>query len=162
MISYIALGSNLHNPLQQMSEALIALAQLPQTQLLATSSFYRTQPVGVGTQPDFINAVASIETQLIPHLLLQQLVAIEHAQGRQRISGVWGQARTLDLDILLYGDLQLDDQNLTIPHPRMYDRAFVLYPLADIAPTLQFPDGRLLTELLLNCSEEGLERLPTG
>lgn len=154
--AYIGLGSNLDNPLAQVKQALAELAQLPQTRLLAQSRLYRSAPVGPA-QPDYINAVALLDTQLLPLALLDQLQALEQAHHRVRLEH-WG-PRTLDLDILLYGDQQIASERLTLPHPFMTQRGFVLYPLADIAPGLQLPDGRALGELLHLCPADGLAPL---
>ena len=154
--AYIGLGSNLDNPLAQVKQALAELAQLPQTRLQAQSRLYRSAPVGPA-QPDYINAVALLDTQLPPLALLDQLQALEQAHHRVRLEH-WG-PRTLDLDILLYGDQQIASERLTLPHPFMTQRGFVLYPLADIAPGLQLPDGRALAELLHLCPADGLAPL---
>ena len=155
--AYIALGSNLDNPLQQVERAVSAISQLNHCQLSATSPWYRTAAIGPGQQPDYINGVCAIETSLEPLQLLHQLQAIENNQGRVR-NERWG-ARTLDLDILLYGELTIDSPQLQVPHPRMAERSFVLMPLADIATDLVMPDGQPLAQLLANCSREGIVRL---
>lgn len=155
---YIGLGSNLATPLEQLRSALAALAALPQTQLVAQSSFYASDPLGPADQPRYVNAVAALDSTLSPLELLDALQAIELEQGRTRKAERWG-PRTLDLDILLYGERQLDEPRLSVPHYHMHARAFVLYPLAEIAPDLQLPDGRALTELLDACPFVGLERL---
>ncbi len=160
MISYIALGSNLDHPCQQLHTALHSIAQLPQVCLITHSSFYRSKPVDViGQQPDFINAVACIDTTLTPQALLHTLLAVEAQQGRVRVPGEQGHARTLDIDVLLYGTQTLHEADLIIPHPRLQQRAFVLYPLAEIAPQLRLPNGQSLSQLLLHCAYDGLERL---
>lgn len=155
---YIGLGSNLATPLAQLRSALTALTALPQTQLVAQSSFYASDPLGPADQPRYVNAVAALDTELSPLALLDALQTIELEQGRTRKAERWG-PRTLDLDILLFGERQLDKPRLTVPHYHMHARAFVLYPLAEIAPDLQLPDGRALTELLDACPFVGLERL---
>ena len=155
---YIGLGSNLATPFQQLRSALAALAALPQTHLIAQSAFYASDPLGPADQPRYINAVAALDTTLSPLALLDALQAIELEQGRTRKAERWG-PRTLDLDILLFGDLQLNEPRLIVPHYHMHARAFVLYPLAEIAPDLQLPDGRALSELLDACPYTGLERL---
>ena len=144
-IAYIALGSNLHTPLEQLKRALNALAQLPQTQLMAVSSFYRSKPLGPQDQPDYLNAAVEISTALSPLALLDELQRIENEQGRVRLRR-WGE-RTLDLDILLYGDEIIQTERLTVPHYDMYNREFVLVPLAEIAPNLILPNGQKLAEL---------------
>ncbi|MCZ8251984.1 MAG: 2-amino-4-hydroxy-6-hydroxymethyldihydropteridine diphosphokinase [Hylemonella sp.] len=131
--AYVALGANLGDAAATVRQALHALDILPHTHVLRASALYRSAPVDA-SGPDFINAVAELRTGLSAHELLAQLQRLEQQAGRER---PWRNApRTLDLDILLYGGLQLDDPVLTLPHPRMWERAFVLRPLADIAPTL--------------------------
>ncbi|MFP3874442.1 MAG: 2-amino-4-hydroxy-6-hydroxymethyldihydropteridine diphosphokinase [Thiohalophilus sp.] len=129
--SYIALGSNLDNPLAQVRQAIAELAQLRASRLRAASSLYRSAPMGPADQPDYINAVVALETELSPHALLDALQAIEQAHGRVRDGERWG-PRSLDLDVLLYGEETINDQRLTIPHPGMTERAFVLFPLQEI------------------------------
>lgn len=157
--AYIALGSNLETPVEQLRAALQALAALPDSQLVAVSSFYISDPLGPADQPRFVNAVAALDTALSPLALLDALQTIEQEQGRVRKAERWG-PRTLDLDIVLFGDLTLNSERLTIPHYHMHARAFVLYPLAEIAPGLRLPDGQSLSTLLNACPYEGLERLP--
>lgn len=144
-IAYIALGSNLHTPREQLKRALNALAQLPQTQLMAVSSFYRSKPLGPQDQPDYLNATVEISTALSPLTLLDELQRIENEQGRVRLRR-WGE-RTLDLDILLYGDEIIQSERLTVPHYDMHNREFVIVPLAEIAPNLILPNGQKLAEL---------------
>ena len=156
---YIGLGSNLAEPRQQLCKALDALTRIPDTRLTAVSSLYLSDPLGPPGQPRYHNAVAALDTSLPPLILLDALQAIEQAHGRQRKAERWG-PRTLDLDILLFGDRLISDSRLTVPHYHMHARAFVLYPLAEIAPQdLQLADGRTLAELLAACPYEGLERL---
>jgi 2-amino-4-hydroxy-6-hydroxymethyldihydropteridine diphosphokinase len=131
------LGSNLDHPERQISNALRELAAMPETRLVTASSLYRSAPVGYRDQPDFVNAVARVETALKPRALLDQLLGIERRHGRVRKFP--NAPRTLDLDIVLYGDLELDEPRLTIPHPRMCERAFVIVPLAEIAPDAVVP-----------------------
>ncbi|QBJ77008.1 2-amino-4-hydroxy-6-hydroxymethyldihydropteridine diphosphokinase [Aquitalea sp. USM4] len=133
-LAYVALGSNLEQPAEQIRAALAALAALAGTSVLAHSSLYLTTPVGYLDQPDFINAVAQLETSLSPHDLLAALMQIEAGFGRER--SFRNAPRVLDLDILLYQDTVLDDPQLMLPHPRMHQRAFVMVPLAEIAPDL--------------------------
>lgn len=135
--AFIGLGSNLEDPRAQVRRALSALASLPESAQLRQSSLYQTDPVGFLDQPAFINAVAALETSLDPTKLLWHLRAIEAAQGRSR--GVPNGPRTLDLDLLIYGDLVLNSPELILPHPRMHDRAFVLVPLAELSPELVIP-----------------------
>ena len=155
---YIGLGSNLATPIEQLRSALATLAALPHTDLIAQSSFYSSDPLGPADQPRYVNAVAALDTELSPLALLDALQTIELEQGRTRKAERWG-PRTLDLDILLFGERLLDEPRLTVPHYHMHARAFVLYPLAEIAPDLKLPDGRALTELLGACPYAGLERL---
>ena len=155
---YIGLGSNLAEPRQQLQVALSAIAELPRSAVVATSSFYISDPLGPADQPRYVNAVAALDTELTPLELLDALQKIEQEQGRVRKAERWG-PRTLDLDILLFGSRQLTEERLTVPHYHMHARAFVLYPLAEIAPDLQLPDGRPLQQLLAACPYVGLERL---
>jgi len=141
----VALGANIGEPLRQIEAAFAALAALPGTRVLARSSLYRSAPVGYADQPDFINAVAMIETALAPHALLDALLAIERAHGRVREFP--NSPRTLDLDIVLYGDVVLQEPGLTIPHARMLERAFVMLPLAEIAPDAVVPGQGKVSDL---------------
>lgn len=139
--AYIALGSNLENPIEHLTLSLQEIAEIPQTYIKKRSSFYRTKPIGP-EQPDIINAVIEIETLLEPYVLLHALQAIELQHGRERV--IRFGARTLDLDVLLFSDIRMDDTELTIPHPRMQDRNFVLIPLKEIAPDLHLaPFGHI-------------------
>lgn len=157
-LAYIGLGSNLEDPLAQVTRALAELAEIPQTLLLTQSAVYSSHAVGP-EQPDYINAVALLDTQLAPLALLDALQAIEQAHQRVRIQH-WG-PRTLDLDLLLYGDQIIDEERLKVPHPYLTQRNFVLYPLADITPNLHLPDGAPLADLLSSCPADGLLRLPS-
>ncbi|QTF07434.1 2-amino-4-hydroxy-6-hydroxymethyldihydropteridine diphosphokinase [Brenneria izadpanahii] len=152
---YLALGSNLAHPLQQAHAALTALDNVPQTRLVRCSSFYRSRPLGPQDQPDYLNAVAELETALGAEQLLDHTQAIEREQGRVRKAHRWG-PRTLDLDILLFGNEVIDTPRLTVPHYDMKNREFMLYPLAEIAPELCFPDGESLSHLLANIDRNGL------
>jgi len=158
---YVALGSNLGNPAVTVDEAIDALAALRGSILRAMSSLYRTAPVGISEklrhQPDFVNAVVVLDTRLAPHQLLDELFAVEARFGRQR--SVRNAPRTLDLDLLLYGDLVVDDERLTLPHPRMHQRAFVLAPLAEIAPGLVIPDHGPVETLLADCRDQRIQAL---
>ncbi|UHD18336.1 2-amino-4-hydroxy-6-hydroxymethyldihydropteridine diphosphokinase [Thiocapsa bogorovii] len=156
---WIGLGSNLQEPERQIESAIGELAALPETRLRAASRLYRTAPVGPLGQPDYINAAVRLETRLAPQALLAELHRIELAHGRRRDGTRWG-PRILDLDILVYGDLSLDEPGLTIPHPEMARRAFVLVPLADIAPPdLAVPGVGILVELLERCARDGVKPL---
>lgn len=156
--AYIGLGSNLATPLLQLRSALDALRALPQSSVVAHSSFYISDPLGPADQPRYVNAVAALDTGLSPLALLDVLQTIELEQGRTRKAERWG-PRTLDLDILLFDNQHIDEPRLTVPHYHMHARAFVLYPLAEIAPDLRLPDGRPISELLEACPYVGLERL---
>ena len=156
---YIGLGSNLAEPRTQLESALAALDTLPQSRLVSRSSFYGSDPLGPADQPRYVNAVAALDTALEPLALLDELQAIEQQQGRVRKDERWG-PRTLDLDILLFGSHTINEPRLTVPHYHMHARAFVLYPLAEIASgELRLPDGSLLQALLDQCPFVGLERL---
>ena len=144
--AYIALGSNLEEPQRQLQAGFAALARLPDTQLVAQSSLYRSAPVGYANQPDFVNAVAVIHTTLTPRALLDALLSIERMHGRVREFP--NAPRTLDLDIALYGERVINEPGLTVPHPRMHQRAFVLAPLAEIAPDAQVPGHGRVRDLL--------------
>ncbi|THA00792.1 2-amino-4-hydroxy-6-hydroxymethyldihydropteridine diphosphokinase [Rodentibacter pneumotropicus] len=155
--TYIALGSNLDTPINQLNSALQAIKNLPQTRFLAVSSFYQSKPLGPQDQPDYVNAVAKIETTLPPLSLLDELQRIENEQGRVRLRR-WGE-RTLDLDILLYGNEIIQNERLTIPHYDMYNREFVIVPLLEITPDLIFPDGKKLTEVALNFIDHSMKKI---
>ena len=159
---YIGLGSNLAEPVQQLDAALVALTQLPQTRLVASSAYYCSAPLGPSDQPRYTNAVAHLETTLAPHALLDHLQAIELHQGRQRKAERWG-PRTLDLDILLFGERIIDDARLRVPHYHMQARPFVLLPLAELCPAdFTLADGRQLLDLLHQCPvDPTLQRLHT-
>lgn len=158
---YIGLGSNLAEPRQQLRGAIAALATIQNSVLKAVSSLYLSDPLGPSDQPRYNNAVAALDTSLPPLKLLDALQAIEQAHGRERKAERWG-PRTLDLDILLFGDRLIDEPRLTVPHYHLHARAFVLYPLAELAPgNLRLADGRTLSELLAACPFAGIERLDT-
>ncbi|MBT1264018.1 2-amino-4-hydroxy-6-hydroxymethyldihydropteridine diphosphokinase [Pseudomonas sp. VS40] len=155
---YVGMGSNLAAPDQQLRSALDALAHLPGTTVAGVSAFYQSDSLLPG-QPRYTNAVAALDSRLAPLELLDALQAIENDQGRERLER-WG-PRTLDLDILLFGDRLIDEPRLKVPHYQMHLRAFVLYPLAELAPaSLTLPDGQTLDDLLAACPFVGLERLP--
>ena len=156
--AYIGIGSNLDDPVAQVRRAFQALIDLPACQYAAQSPLYRTAPVGGPPgQPDYINAVAALDTALTPDELLIALQAIETAQGRIR-TVQWG-PRTLDLDLLLYDQITRADPWLTLPHPRLHQRAFVLYPLHDIAPNLSIPGRGSLRDWLAQCPPQNIMRL---
>ncbi len=147
--AYIGLGSNLQAPRRQLERALEALAALPRSQVLKASRFYRSPPLGPADQPDYLNAVALLETELAPLALLDRLQALENAQGRVRTRR-WG-PRTLDLDLLLYDRRRIDHPRLQVPHPGIAERDFVLKPLAEIAPGLEVPGLGRVAALLAQC-----------
>lgn len=153
--AYIAVGSNLGDPIAQANTAINALKNIPNTKVVAVSSLYSSTPMGPQNQPDYINAVVAIDTTLPPLTLLDHTQAIELEQGRVRKDERWG-PRTLDLDIILYGELQHQCDRLTVPHYGMQVREFVLYPLAEIAPSLVLPDNTSLSALLTQVDRNGL------
>ena len=143
---YVALGSNLANPQAQLISALQVMNELSDSKLVAVSSFYQSKPLGPQDQPDYVNAVACLETALAPLALLDELQRIEHEQGRVRLRR-WGE-RTLDLDILLYSNHIIQSERLTVPHYDMHQREFVIIPLAEIAPYLSLPNGQSIQTLV--------------
>lgn len=158
VVAYIGLGSNQDDPVQQVCSAIDELKHLPSTRLLAHSPLYKSAPLGPSNQPDYVNAVVALETGLAPAELLGGLQALENDHGRVRGPVRWG-PRTLDLDLLLYGDAVIDTPNLQVPHPGLPARAFVLYPLADIAPELDVPGQGRVKQLLAQCAKARIEVL---
>jgi len=164
--AYIGLGSNLgrarngvyEDSKTQLHQALKAIAQHPEIQLLKVSSFFQTKAMGPGKQPDYINAAAKIKTTVPAYELLHFFQSIENQQGRTRTLR-WG-ARILDLDILLYDQMIEDTERLTIPHPHLHQRAFVLAPLVDLDPELTIPNGENISDLLAKCPMQGIVKLP--
>lgn len=154
--AYIGLGANLDDPAGQIERAMQELAKLPESRLVGRSSLYVSAPVGYAAQPDFINAAASLETRLSPRALLDTLLDIEHRHGRNR--SFRNAPRTLDLDLLMYGDAQFHEEGLTLPHPRMQDRAFVLMPLLEISPALHIPGHGRADALLGLCAGQDIRR----
>ncbi|WP_064525069.1 2-amino-4-hydroxy-6-hydroxymethyldihydropteridine diphosphokinase [Escherichia sp. B1147] len=154
-VAYIAIGSNLASPLEQVNAAIKALADIPESSILAISSFYRTPPLGPQDQPDYLNAAVALETTLAPEELLNHTQRIELQQGRVRKAERWG-PRTLDLDIMLFGNETINTERLTVPHYDMKNRGFMLWPLFEIAPELVFPDGETLQILLARNGFESL------
>ena len=154
-LAYIGIGSNLDDPEAQVRRAIVAFASIPETRFVRASRLFRTAPWGRTDQPAFVNAVAEIATTLAPRALLDALLAIERAQGRHRDGTRWG-PRTLDLDVLLYGDRVIDEPGLAVPHPHLAERAFVLLPLADIDPGLHVPGHGRISELLRNVDTNGV------
>lgn len=156
--AFIGIGSNIGEPRAQVESAIAALGGLPETTLSGQSRLYSSRPLGPVSQPDFVNAVARIETGLEPPALLEALHAIERAHGRVRDGTRWG-PRRLDLDLLLYGERAFSSGGLTVPHPELTRRSFVLYPLADIAPDLVIPGAGPLNRLLAKVPADDLEAL---
>jgi 2-amino-4-hydroxy-6-hydroxymethyldihydropteridine diphosphokinase len=151
---YLGLGANLQDPSAQLVQAIASLQKLPQSNLIEVSDFYATKPIGPQDQPDYVNAVACIDTSLSPLDFLDALQSIENTQGRVRKEH-WG-ARTLDIDILLYGDQVINTERLIVPHAFMHERAFVLYPLSSIAPSLALPNGQSMVTLLAQVPNDGI------
>ena len=158
MESYIGLGSNLDNPQLQLTTALAGLDDIPDTTLVKYSSFYRSKPVGPGNQPYFINAVALLDSGLTAHQLLGRLQTIENRQGRIRDGQRWG-PRTLDLDMLMYGNEIINEPELIVPHPEIRHRNFVLIPLLELAPDIQIPGLGRADELLADIGHAGITKL---
>ncbi|MBK8117711.1 MAG: 2-amino-4-hydroxy-6-hydroxymethyldihydropteridine diphosphokinase [Candidatus Accumulibacter sp.] len=156
-LAFVALGANLDDPVAQVRAASAALANVPDSRLLRLSSLYRTAPVGIRGQPDFINAVAALATRLPPPQLLDALFAVERRFGRRR--EFYQAPRTLDLDLLLYDELVVDSLPLSVPHPRMHLRAFVLAPLLEIAPHCRIPGRGSAVAWLPAVSMQRIEKL---
>ena len=156
--AYIGLGSNLQDPKAQVLRACAALQALPGTRLVSLSPLYRSRPFGPVPQPDFVNAVAAVLTQLDPRALLGELLALERAFGRPAERERWG-PRIIDLDLLVHGRERLAEPGLTLPHPGIVERNFVLYPLCDLAPDLDVPGLGRVAGLMGRAAPEGLERL---
>ncbi|ENR0231309.1 2-amino-4-hydroxy-6-hydroxymethyldihydropteridine diphosphokinase [Enterobacter bugandensis] len=152
-LAYIAIGSNLASPLEQVNAAVQALGEIPQTRIVAVSSFYRTPPLGPQDQPDYLNAAVVLETTLDAETLLDNTQRIELQQGRVRKAERWG-PRTLDLDIMLFGDEVINTERLTVPHYDMKNRGFMLWPLFEVAPDLIFPDDIPLKSILDSLNAE--------
>jgi len=162
-IAFIGLGSNLVEPIDQIMRAFLELEKMPDTRLTAQSSLYRSAAMvdsdqaDLASQPDYVNAVAKIETELNPRELLHVLLQIEHQHGRERT--VKNAPRTLDLDLLLYDNRQVDEHGLTVPHPQMHLRAFVLQPLLEIAPDIDIPGLGRAREFLNTCGDQILRKI---
>jgi 2-amino-4-hydroxy-6-hydroxymethyldihydropteridine diphosphokinase len=156
-IAYIGLGSNLAEPQSQVESALRELSSLPASRLVARSSLYRSAPVGYGAQPDFVNAVAALDTALGAPELLRELQALEGRHARER--SFPDAPRTLDLDLLLFGDETICEPTLVVPHPRMHERAFVLEPLVEIAPQARIPGRGRAVDCAARCREQKIERI---
>jgi len=153
--AYVGLGSNLEGPPAQVRGAIAELAGIADTRVEATSHLYRSRPLGPPDQPDYVNAVAGLLTRLTPESLLEAMQAIERRHGRDRSGPKWG-PRTLDLDLLLYGGRELRSDALVLPHPHLHERAFVLVPLAEIAPAVGVPDHGRVELLAARCDRDGL------
>lgn len=151
--AWVGLGSNLDDPARQLQRALLALGKLPRTRLLRHSRLYRSAPWGIADQPAFVNAVAELQTSLEPRALLDALLAIERAQGRRRDSTRWG-PRTLDLDLLMYADHQSSESDLTLPHPHIVDRAFVLMPWLELDADMAIPGMGIVRDLLARVGDQ--------
>jgi 2-amino-4-hydroxy-6-hydroxymethyldihydropteridine diphosphokinase len=156
-LAYIAIGSNLANPLNQVTSAFNEIGNMPKSRLIKKSSCYSSSPLGYKDQPDFINAVVSIETDLSPHQLLTELQMIEISHKRERPFP--NAPRTLDLDILLYGDMRLVEPKLTIPHPRMHERAFVIFPLQEINENISIPPFGDIAKIANGLDPENTKRI---
>jgi 2-amino-4-hydroxy-6-hydroxymethyldihydropteridine diphosphokinase len=154
--AYLGLGSNLGDRRQHLAEAVRRLHAVPALQVGKVSSVYESSPVGVTAQPDFLNLVVQVTTKHAPQELLAECLRLETDLGRERRER-WG-PRTIDIDLLLYGDTRINDESLTVPHPRMRERSFVLAPLAEIAPGLKL-DGKMIGELAIALGEAGLRKL---
>ncbi|HBK4748817.1 TPA: 2-amino-4-hydroxy-6-hydroxymethyldihydropteridine diphosphokinase [Enterobacter hormaechei subsp. steigerwaltii] len=152
-LAYIAIGSNLASPLEQVNAAVQALGEIPQSRIVTLSSFYRTPPLGPQDQPDYLNAAVVLETTLDAETLLDNTQRIELQQGRVRKAERWG-PRTLDLDIMLFGHEVINTERLTVPHYDMKNRGFMLWPLFEVAPDLTFPDDSSLQAVLQNLNAD--------
>jgi 2-amino-4-hydroxy-6-hydroxymethyldihydropteridine diphosphokinase len=156
-LAYVGLGANLGEPRRQLTEALTAMSGLPETRLAGHSSFYRTSPVGYEDQPEYLNAVAALDTRLAPGVLLEGLQGIERRHGRER--SFPNAPRTLDLDLLLFGEERIARPGLTVPHPRMHERAFVLQPLLELDAEISIPGKGKASNFVSTCSSQKVERV---
>lgn len=156
-MAFVGLGANLGGPQGRVRQAFGALDAMPHTRLVRTSSLYRSEPLGHAEQPQYVNAVAQLETGLPAERLLAELHAIEARHGRRRSFA--NAPRTLDLDLLLFGDAVIETERLKVPHPRMHERAFVLVPLLEIAPEAAIPGRGAAKMLLERCANQGVQRL---
>lgn len=155
--AFIGLGANLGQPRRQLEAAIAEIDRLPHTRVVRRSSFYRSAPLGYSDQPEYVNAVVQVETGLPAERLLAELQAIERAHGRER--NFPNAPRTLDLDLLMLGNLEMTSPHLQLPHPRMHERAFVLIPLVEIDPRAVVPGHGAAKELLRKCGHQSLERI---
>jgi 2-amino-4-hydroxy-6-hydroxymethyldihydropteridine diphosphokinase len=158
LLAYIGVGSNLNDPAAQVREACEALGAIPDSLLIACSSLYGSKAMGCADQPDYVNAVVSLDTVLSPRVLLQTLQAIERRQGRERTGEKWG-PRALDLDLLLYGNRVINTPELTVPHPGLHERDFVLVPLEEIAGDISIPGRGMVSAYLSRCERHSLRKL---
>jgi len=156
-LAYVGLGANLGEPRRQLTEALTAMSGLPETRLAGHSSFYRTAPIGNEDQPEFLNAVAALDTRLAPGVLLEGLQGIERRHHRERPYP--NAPRTLDLDLLLFGAEKIARPSLTVPHPRMHERAFVLQPLLELDSSISIPGKGKASAFLAACASQKVERI---
>lgn len=161
VVAYVGLGSNLGDPRLQLTSALEALDRIEETRLLRQSDFYRSKPWGIVDQPEFLNAVAELETRLDPVRLLDELLLVERKAGRQRDSTRWG-PRIIDLDLLLYGSQQIRMDGIEVPHPRMFERSFVVLPLAELRPDLDVPGHGAIADAVASIDAGSCRRLGIG
>jgi len=159
--AYIGLGSNLEDPVAQVKEALEELDAVPDSVLVAQSSLYSSKPMGPEDQPDYVNAVAELNTLLSPGELLEALISIEDTLGRKRGGEKWG-PRIIDLDLLLYGKKKIKTDVLVVPHPGLHERDFVMFPLAELAGNINIPGKGLMSKHYAACEKHGLKKLITG
>jgi 2-amino-4-hydroxy-6-hydroxymethyldihydropteridine diphosphokinase len=156
-VAYVGIGSNLNEPVRQVEDAFLELDRIPRSRVMRRSSLYRSAPVGYVDQAEFINAVGALETSLEPEKLLDELLIIEARHGRQRSFA--NAPRSLDLDLLLFEELELQTERLTVPHPRMHERAFVLKPLLELSGNISIPGKGAARELLKSCDRQIVERI---
>ncbi len=158
LMAYIGIGSNLDDPVRQVKEALEELDTIPDSVMISQSSLYVSKPMGPADQPDYVNAVAALDTLLSPEELLQTLQKIEQRLGRERGDEHWG-PRVIDLDLLLYGKKKISTDTLTVPHPGLHERDFVIIPLAEIAGNMNIPGNGLLSTLIAACESHSVKKL---
>jgi len=156
-VAYVGIGSNVDEPVKQVRQALLELDRLPHSRVVKRSSLFRSAPVGYASQPDFVNAVAQLETGISAARLLAELQEIESRHGRQRSFA--NAPRSLDLDLLMFGNSELKTKDLTLPHPRMHERAFVLKPLVEISPEVSIPGVGLAKDSLKSVEHQIVERI---
>jgi 2-amino-4-hydroxy-6-hydroxymethyldihydropteridine diphosphokinase len=160
-VAYIGIGSNLDDPVRQVQDALEELDAIPDSMLIAKSSLYSSRPMGPGEQPDYVNAVAALDTLLSAQDLLAELQKIEGRLGRDRGAEKWG-PRVIDLDLLLYGNNRIDSDGLVVPHPGLHERDFVIIPLAEIAGNLNIPGRGYLSAFINQLANHSVKKLVTG